>query len=53
MKKNNKKIAKEEIGNIEEYEDTTKYREFVSSYFAWMSLEEQKNRVDKMENMTK
>lgn len=53
MKKNNKKIAKEEIGNIEEYENTTKYGEFVSSYFAWMSLEEQKNRVDKMENMTK
>ena len=53
MKTNNKKIAKEEIGNIEEYEDITKYGEFVSSYFAWMSLEEQKNRVDKMENMTK
>ena len=46
MEKKNKKFAKEEIGNLE-------YGEFVSSYFAWMSLEEQKNRVDKMENMTK
>ena len=52
MKKNNKKIAKEEIGNIEEYEDITKYGEFVSSYFAWMSIEEQKIKVSKMENMT-
>jgi hypothetical protein len=53
MEKKNKKFAKEEIGNLEQYEDDTKYGEFVSSYFAWMSLEEQKNRVDKMENMTK
>ena len=52
MKKNNKKFAKEEIGNLEQYEDITKYGEFVSSYFAWMSLEEQKYRVNKMENMT-
>lgn len=52
MEKNNKKINKEEIGNLEKYEDVTKYGEFVSSYFAWLSLEEQKNRVNKMENMT-
>jgi hypothetical protein len=44
---------KEEIGNIEGQEDTTKYGEFVSSYFAWMTLEEQKIRTKKMENMTK
>ena len=53
MKKDDKKFAKEEIENLERYEDVTKYCEFVSSYFAWISLEEQKNRVDKMENMTK
>ena len=53
MKKDDKKFAKDEIGNLERYEDVTKYGEFVSSYFAWISLEEQKNRVDKMENMTK
>lgn len=52
MEKNNKKINKEEIGNLETYEDVTKYGEFVSSYFAWLSLEEQKNRVNKMENIT-
>ena len=44
---------KEEIGNIEVQEETTKYGEFVSSYFAWMTLEEQKIRTKKMENMTK
>ena len=53
MKKDDKKFAKDEIGNLEQYEDVTKYGEFVSSYFAWMSLEEQKTRVDRMENMTK
>lgn len=52
MEKNNKKINKKEIGNLETYEDVTKYGEFVSSYFAWLSLEEQKNRVNKMENIT-
>lgn len=53
MEKKNKKFAKEEIGKLEQDEDVTKYGEFVSSYFAWMSLEEQKIRVDRMENMTK
>lgn len=53
MRKNSKKIAKEEIGNIEESEDVTKYGEFVSSYFAWLTLENQKSRTNKMENMTK
>ena len=52
MKRNSKKFAKEEIGNLENYEDATKYGEFVSSYFAWMTLEEQKIRTNKMENMT-
>ena len=31
--------TKEEIGEIE---DTTKYGEFVSSYFAWLTLDRQK-----------
>lgn len=52
MEKKNKKFAKEEIGNLERYEDVTKYGEFVSSYFAWMSLEEQKIRANKMKDMT-
>ena len=41
MKKNNKDV-KSEIGNIEEIEDVTKYGEFISSYFSWITLEEQK-----------
>ncbi len=37
----------------EENEDTTKYGEFISSYFAWTTLENQKEIVDKLENITK
>ena len=51
--KNNKKAmankTKEEIGEIE---DSTKYGEFVSSYFAWLTLEGQKRRAKDMQNMT-
>ena len=34
-------------------EDTTKYGEFISSYFAWLTLEQQKEEADKLENITK
>lgn len=34
-------------------EDATKYGEFVSSYFAWVSLPQQKKKVKELENMTK
>ena len=34
-------------------EDSTKYGEFVSSYFAWLTLEEQKEKAKKLDNMTK
>ena len=30
----------------------TKYGEFVSSYFAWLTLDKQKKKTDEMENMT-
>ena len=43
---------KEEIGHMEEFEDVTKYGEFVSSYFAWLTLEKQKDKAKNMENMT-
>ncbi len=46
--KNNSDVKKGEIG-----EDTTKYGEFISSYFSWVSLESQKDRVKELENMTK
>ena len=42
-----------EISVSEVGEDATKYGEFISSYFAWVSLPEQKDRVDELENMTK
>lgn len=44
----NKEIIKNEVG-----EDATQYGEFVSSYFAWISLPNQKERAEKLANMTK
>ena len=60
-KKSGKEINKEaqtkkmkaEIGNFEEIEDVTKYGEFVSSYFAWLTPEKQKEKAKDIENMTK
>lgn len=59
-KKSGKNINKEaqtrkmkvEIGELEEMEDITKYGEFVSSYFAWISPKRQKKRANEIENMT-
>ncbi len=34
-------------------EDKTKYGEFISSYFAWKTLEEQKKIARKLEDITK
>lgn len=47
--------VKEEIGEIGEIgeEDTTQYGEFVSSYFAWLTPENQKEKANRMEKMTK
>lgn len=56
MDKNLKKREKEkqvEIGVSEVGEDATKYGEFISTYFAWVSLPNQKDRVEELENMTK
>ena len=33
--------------------DTTKYGEFVPTYFAWLSPEFQKERAKEIDNMTK
>lgn len=51
-KNKNMKKAREEFG-VEVGEDSTKYGEFISSYFAWISLPEQKEKAEKMQNMTK
>ncbi len=42
-----------EDGSEEVGEDSTKYGEFISSYFAWVSLPKQKEKVEKLENITK
>lgn len=34
-------------------EDTTKYGEFISSYFAWLSLEKQKQITKRLEDISK
>lgn len=41
----------ENIENLDE--DITKYGEFVSSYFAWLTLEKQKDKANQMDKMTK
>ena len=33
-------------------EDATKYGEFISSYFAWITPEEQKKKVEKLQEIT-
>ena len=43
---------KEEIGSLKT-EDVTKYGEFVSSYFSWLTLDGQKHRAEELENITK
>lgn len=53
MSKNTYGDNKKTRYNVKETEDTTKYGEFISSYFAWISLERQKKKAKEMENMTK
>lgn len=42
-----------QIGNVEESEDTTKYGEFISSYFAWLTSDKQEKRAKEIDKMTK
>ena len=37
----------------EKSEDSTKYGEFISSFFSWQTLEGQKKRANELKNMTK
>ena len=43
----------EEKNKKENKDNTTKYGEFISSYFAWMSLDKQKEKADELSNITK
>ena len=49
--KENQKMVRRD--DVEVGEDSTKYGEFVSSYFAWISLPEQKEKAKRLENITK
>lgn len=44
---------KKNLENDDEKEDTTKYGEFITTYFAWTTLDKQKEKTKKMENITK
>ena len=37
----------------ENVEDTTKYGEFISSYFAWLTPDKQRKRAEEIDKMTK
>lgn len=55
MNRKTKKEEKEkqvEYGVTEVGEDATKYGEFISSYFAWVSLPQQKEKVEELQNIT-
>ena len=41
------------IKDIKEKEDATKYGEFISSFFSWITLDKQKERAKDLENITK
>lgn len=61
IRKQNKKFAQEQYNQIEEKqkqthpevgEDATQYGEFISTYFAWIPLPNQKEKAGKMAKMT-
>lgn len=49
--KENKEL--EHLDELVTGEGTTKYGEFISSYFAWTGLNRQKTRANELNNMTK
>lgn len=50
MKKDKESFNSNEV---EVGEDATKYGEFISSYFAWITLPEQKENAKRLQNITK
>lgn len=50
---NKRNTSAENIDKNENMEDVTKYGEFVSSYFAWLTPERQKKRAKEIDDMTK
>ena len=51
--KDKEKENQVEEGVAEVGEDATKYGEFISTYFAWVSLPKQKEKVEELEEITK
>lgn len=51
-KNNNKKEKIMDVSSMELGEDATKYGEFISSFFDWNTLEGQKRKAEKLENIT-
>ena len=39
--------------NFETQDDATLYGEFIPSYFNWITIKEQKEKAEKLDNMTK
>ena len=53
MNKEENESKKVRNNDSEVGEDATKYGEFISSYFSWVSLPHQKERVEELQNITK
>ena len=47
----NQKVARRDEPEVGE--DSTKYGEFISSYFAWISLPEQKEKAKRLQEIAK
>ncbi len=53
--KNDKEKNTDDLKKCEKFnaEDTTKYGEFISTYFAWLPPEKQKKKSEELNNITK
>lgn len=51
-KNKKKKEATMDVSSMEIGEDATKYGEFISSFFDWNTIEEQKRKAERLENLT-
>ncbi len=52
MEKNNGKIGNNDEKEINKYGETNCNTEFITSYFKWKTLDEQKKRGEELENIT-
>ena len=53
MNKEENESKKVRNNDFEVGEDATKYGEFISSYFSWVSLPHQKEILEELQNITK